>query len=776
MKRLLMVLIVLTLMFQIVPFMTGNAAIASSHNSNGESSQTASALNSDAHQDFPKEIYGYYVPDDTDGFDSLKQNSAYIKNLLSATYNINNLGDIVGDDPDELLNYSREKGIRTFAVIQNRENDAFSPELAERIISSDSIRETIIKKIYSLISEKGYVGVNIDFEGLDPVYKDVFSKFIQELVNKLRPEGFKVIVSIESIKSYSQESSKVYDLVQLGNMVDKIQIMTYDQHGPWSLPGAVASYQWVEDIVRYMVGRISSNKILLGLNSYAFDWNLEDDSKTKYLPLKKIHWLSSVTGGVHAWDPESQSPYFKYKGSNGDDHIVWYENGNSTQLKTQLVLKYNLAGVAAWRIGYEEQKFWESVMSGLDPKNQIDPITSNMVEYDNNNELLDDNEMNGNFPDAVHVLPGHSYQSYISISNDRDIYTFTAEAGGQLMVNLTSPKGNDYNVEVFETASWSNWLAGSKNGAGQTDTMTFNVKPDTGYYIVVYGKDSTEFGPDPYTLSFGEIQKDTYEPNGTFRQAVNVLPGDVYESYLSTFGDKDIYTFTANAEGQFTVILTSPVGSDYNVEVFETANWSNWLAGSKNGAGQTDTMTFTVKPDTAYYIVVYGKDSTEFGPDPYTLSIGHIQKDSYEPNGTLQQAVNVLPGDTYESYLSTSGDKDIYTFTADAQGQLTVNLTSPTGRDYDVEVFETANWSNWLAGSKNGAGQTDTMTFTVKPNTAYYIVVYGKSVSEFGADPYILKIGNKDSSNQDYLASGFKNMISPEVAQPHFKLSESSSI
>ncbi|THF72149.1 hypothetical protein, partial [Cohnella fermenti] len=95
-------------------------------------------------------------------------------------------------------------------------------------------------------------------------------------------------------------------------------------------------------------------------------------------------------------------------------------------------------------------------------------------------------------------------------------------------------------------------------------------------------------------------------------------------------------------------------------------------------------MPFNVKANTAYYIVVYGKDSAEFGPDPYTLSFGMLMRDTYEPNGTLAQAVNVELGNTYDSYLSVAGDKDIYTFTAEAEGQVTVNLTSPTGKDYNV--------------------------------------------------------------------------------------------
>ncbi|SDG60387.1 Spore germination protein YaaH, partial [Fontibacillus panacisegetis] len=451
---------------------------------------------SEFEQQTHKEVFGYYAPYDTAGYESLTQNSSYMDNLLSATFDITSTGDVVGNNPTNVLEFSSQNGIKTYAVFQNREQGGFSPQIAETVVSSETLRQTLIQNIYSIVSANGYEGVNIDFEGLSSSYKESFTQFILELADVLRPSGYKIIVSIYPITSISEENSMVYDLVQLGNLVDYVQVMAHNQHGPWGLPGPLAGYQWVENVLQYTLSKITSEKILLGLTNYSYDWNLEKPSRNVLLPLKKILWLSSVSGGFHTWDPASQSPYFTYEGSNGNDHNVWYENSASIQLKTQLVLKYNLAGVSVWRLGYEETEFWNAVMAGLDSNNHIEPNMSPMLGYQNL-ELLDNHEMNDDFPDAVTVVTGGTYDSYISISDDKDFYEFTSQQGGRLTVNLTSPAGKDFNVEVYETADWSKWLAGSTNGAGQEDTMTFTVKPNTAYYIVVYGASATEFGPDP---------------------------------------------------------------------------------------------------------------------------------------------------------------------------------------------------------------------------------------------------------------------------------------
>jgi len=679
----------------------------------------------------PKETYAYYVPYDTDGFDSLKQNHSYMQNLFAATYDITRSSDIVGEHSLEVLHFARDQGIKTFAVLQNRENGEFNSDIAEMVLSSPSLRQELILNTYSLVSDNGYAGVNIDFEGLDPSYKELFTKFIQDLVHTLRPEGFEVIVSIYPMISYEQENRLAYDLEQLGDIVDKVQVMAHNQHGAWSGPGPQASYHWVEDVLEYTIEKMDSNKILLGLTAYAYDWNL-DNHNTSSRPLKDLLWLSSVTNGIHTWDRESQSPYFNYIGSNGYAHSVWYENEISTQLKTQLALEYDLAGVTVWRIGYEEQEFWESVEAGLNPESQIGLKTDTSLDYIHI-ELSDNHEFNNSFVDAVHVSSGNVYESYLSVSSDMDIYRLESDFEGNIMVNLLSPEGRNYDISVYETENWSNWIAGSSNGAGQKDEMTFSVQADTAYYIVVRGGDDTDYGPEPYNLSLGQIIRDTNEPNQTFEQATPVHPGNTYESYLSYSTDRDVYTFTPEVEGKVTVNFASPEGKNYEVKIFETASWSYWVAGTTSD----EEMTFPVKADTPYYIFILGQDETAYDPAPYTLTLGSIMQDTNEPNQTFEQATPVHPGNTYESYLSYSTDRDVYTFTPEVEGKVTVNFASPEGKNYEVKIFETASWSYWVAGTTSD----EEMTFPVKADTSYYIFILGQDETAYDPAPYTLTLG-----------------------------------
>ncbi|MBC7325026.1 MAG: glycosyl hydrolase family 18, partial [Moorella sp. (in: Bacteria)] len=60
------------------------------------------------------------------------------------------------------------------------------------------------------------------------------------------------------------------------------------------------------------------------------------------------------------WSNTFSVPYlFYYK--DGVRHEVWYENAASLRLKLEMVHRYGLKGIGVWRLGYEENTFWQVV-------------------------------------------------------------------------------------------------------------------------------------------------------------------------------------------------------------------------------------------------------------------------------------------------------------------------------------------------------------------------------------------------------------------------------
>lgn len=115
-------------------------------------------------------------------------------------------------------------------------------------------RRKAVANIYQMLVNNGFDGVNIDFEGMPPSTRAGVTAFMRELSAKLRPAGLLVTMAVPAKWSADESTNSFaacFDFVALGQVVDYLVIMTYDQHGGWSGPGPVAGADWTEKVIRY---------------------------------------------------------------------------------------------------------------------------------------------------------------------------------------------------------------------------------------------------------------------------------------------------------------------------------------------------------------------------------------------------------------------------------------------------------------------------------------------------------------------------------------------
>ena len=64
------------------------------------------------------------------------------------------------------------------------------------------------------------------------------------------------------------------------------------------------------------------------------------------------------------WDKESGQYYGEVE-KEGTVYKLWVEDVRSISLKTSLVNKYDLAGVASWRRGFETEEVWPALFNTI---------------------------------------------------------------------------------------------------------------------------------------------------------------------------------------------------------------------------------------------------------------------------------------------------------------------------------------------------------------------------------------------------------------------------
>lgn len=256
------------------------------------------------------------------------------------------------------VEWAHKNGYKVWALVSN----GFDPDITHEFINKTDIREKIYQQL--LIYAKLYEldGINIDFENVYLKDKDMLTQFVRELTPLLKEQGLVVSMDV-TFRSSSENWSMFYDRKALSEVVDYIAVMAYDQHWASSpTAGSVAELSWVENGLKRILEEVPKEKVLLGLPFYTRIWKEEVKNGVVKLSSSAVS-MGAVERIIRdrklevIWNEESGQNYVEYKDGNAKC-MIWIEDDESINLKASLVHKYDLAGAASWRKGFETEDIW----------------------------------------------------------------------------------------------------------------------------------------------------------------------------------------------------------------------------------------------------------------------------------------------------------------------------------------------------------------------------------------------------------------------------------
>ncbi len=316
-----------------------------------------------------KTILGYTTNDykgDVDSYNSLSKYTGNVTSIAAFAYQIDFDGSLkqTTQPQNDTVKLANSNNVKSLVLIHNFYKGGFDRNLADTVLSDPAKRTALIHNILVTISREAYAGINVNIENVPWNDRDNYTAFVKELKETLTPYGFLTTLSIPA-KTYDSQSgdnwSRGFDYSALGKYADQILIMTYDEHFFGGNPGPVASEPWVDRVMSYATQNIPSNKLLLGIAAYGYDWSSVGNKVVMY---KNADSLISSQNTQSQWDSSSLSPYFTYF-KDGVTHTVWYENSTSISDKLDLVSKYHLGGIGIWRMGFDNDDFWTAVKNKL---------------------------------------------------------------------------------------------------------------------------------------------------------------------------------------------------------------------------------------------------------------------------------------------------------------------------------------------------------------------------------------------------------------------------
>lgn len=295
----------------------------------------------------------------------------------------------------ELASAMQAQNGRVELVLKQFNNDDITA-----FLSNEKAHLKFFEDLDSLILAYPISGINIDIEYSgenSQALRENFVTFIRKLDWYLDTKYKNIQLSVDVYASAASSQQSLWDIQAIGQHVDYIIVMAYDFHQRSSeQAGPVAplfseNSKWNKDINQHLkvfLDQVPRDKILLGIPFYGYGWRTDSNQpkantykNTGFtVSYKKAKELLSLAEGKtsddktwagatqinKAFDENALSPYITYQ-QDGEFYTIYYEDPQSIAFKLEYARQLDLAGIAIWALGYEDnnRELWQAIADGI---------------------------------------------------------------------------------------------------------------------------------------------------------------------------------------------------------------------------------------------------------------------------------------------------------------------------------------------------------------------------------------------------------------------------
>lgn len=270
-------------------------------------------------------------------------------------------GGVTADNENlNLVAAAREHNLNIFATVTNTTNadGAFSHGIAAAILASPELRHRLIDNLVTLVEDKGYDGIDLDWEALKAADRDRFSSFVAELAAALHAKRrfLSIAVAPKTSEPGQWDNQISADWVRLGKAADEFKIMTYSYSGPWGGPGPQAPLAWVNRVLSFAESVVPVRKISMGVPFFGFDWH---GGVVSTVSASRGAALAARYHVAIRRDAESQEATLRFA-DKGVTHEVFFQDQTAIAAKlAELRARHpKIAGISIWVMSQEATGFW----------------------------------------------------------------------------------------------------------------------------------------------------------------------------------------------------------------------------------------------------------------------------------------------------------------------------------------------------------------------------------------------------------------------------------
>lgn len=296
-----------------------------------------------------------------------------------------------------LIKEAKKKKVKIYPSILSYPQTRTEQNAVYLLLSQKKQRQAHVSAIVDLVKKNKFDGIDIDYENKIADTRPYFSIFLTELGTTLRKNGKKLICTVEARtppeSKFATTSKEVLSRVEyandyktIGAVCDQVRIMAYDQGLDdarlvnqnklvGNLYHPVADIDWVEKIMTFAMEDIPAKKLLMGIATYGYKYEILPSVGTAIgthprIGAMNFNYIDELVKGltitpIRNTAGELHFIYATTTGVNGEQFgqtrqfLVWYSDAIAVADKIRLAKLYKLAGVSIFKIdGGQDPLLW----------------------------------------------------------------------------------------------------------------------------------------------------------------------------------------------------------------------------------------------------------------------------------------------------------------------------------------------------------------------------------------------------------------------------------
>ena len=293
---------------------------------------------------------------------TVRRHAGYLTYFSPFAYLIKEDAGLQPIDDGPVIQAAKEEGAVPMMAVTNFTSTSKGENLASSILNDPTQVEKLLDSILAVMRQKGYRGLNVDFENVLPADRQAYNNFLERAAARVHAEGYFLSTALAP-KTGPEQAGLLYeahDYPAHGRIADFVVLMTYEwgyRKGP---PQAISPINQIKKVLDYAVSVIPREKIYLGFQIYARDWVLPHKAGQEaetFSPQEAVARAARY-GAAIQFDAATASPFYRYTDKNGTAHEVWFEDARSAQAKFDAAKDYGLAGISYWTISPAFPQNW----------------------------------------------------------------------------------------------------------------------------------------------------------------------------------------------------------------------------------------------------------------------------------------------------------------------------------------------------------------------------------------------------------------------------------